>query len=169
MKYLFIIVAFLAALTAKAQIPVWQHTPVVPSTNWTLLQKSPTGMPLFSMENIGSLFLWNNNNNSWELYHKRNDECLSSTEPFITLFNQYIITSTACFAPQNMIGPKIQYRDTNGLWLPFPILDTIASLKNDLTDCQTYWPAYHQGSDKKLYTYFNLLKKVNDSIFPDRF
>lgn len=168
MKYLFIIVAFLAPLTAKAQIPVWQHTPVVPSTNWTLLQKSPTGMPLFSMENIGSLFLWNNNN-SWELYHKGSDECLSSTEPFITLFNQYIITSTACFAPQNMIGPKIQYRDTNGRWLPFPILDTITSLKNDLTDCQTYWPTYHQGSDKKLYTYFNLLKKVKDSIFPDRF
>ncbi|MBN8573167.1 MAG: hypothetical protein J0M05_04585 [Candidatus Kapabacteria bacterium] len=168
MKYLFIIVVFLTALTAKAQIPVWQHTPVVPSTNWTLLQKSPTGMPLFSMENIGSLFLWNNNNNSWELYHKGSDECLSSFEPRITVFNQYIISFIPCIS-QVELGRQVQYRDTNGLWLPFPILDTIAALENDLTDCQVFSPAYHQGSDKKLYTYFNLLKKVNDSIIPGRF
>lgn len=168
MKYFFIIITFLAVLSAKAQIPIWQHTPVVPSTNWTLLQKSPTGMPLFSMENIGSLFLWNNKNNSWELYYQKSDECANSSEPFITIFNELIITSTACISG-NKNTPQIQYRDTNGMWLPFPILDTVASLQNSDTNCETIWPAYHQGSDKKLYTYFNLLKKVKHSTFPDIF
>jgi photosystem II stability/assembly factor-like uncharacterized protein len=155
MKYLFIIVVFLAALTAKAQIPVWQHTPVVPSAYIHYLNHSNTSTPLYYHLFTSRLNRWNEKNKKWDIDFDQFIDCRQvNSYPTFCQYGTYLIMINTC-ADLDYFSydtTSLLYRDTIGLWhfLSFP--DTLNQLHTQYgQNIKIFITGIFSGSDNHLY------------------